>query len=260
MDSIRPLDVDEPTTVGPYRLLGRLGAGGMGRVHLGRSAGGRTVAVKIVHPHFALDQEFRARPRPRWPGGWLPRTARPGWWLPGALVELVSRSAVRLPNLEAGQDGSACSGPVSGTVDFSGPSVDGAPTGSGAGPADGGASARGSGTGVSGTGMFGTGMFGPPPVMPVPTVSADTSAAEVPAPWGPNPPTEPAGGVCDDVLTLKQVTEKRLVATSVGAMSNRDVCDQARHTVHLTPTGDDLVYESDSKDSGSPRARLSKIR
>ncbi|MDX3646246.1 serine/threonine-protein kinase, partial [Streptomyces sp. MB09-02B] len=35
--------------------------GGMGRVYLGRSAGGRTVAVKVVHPHFALDEEFRAR-------------------------------------------------------------------------------------------------------------------------------------------------------------------------------------------------------
>ncbi|MFI9763404.1 protein kinase [Streptomyces sp. NPDC051963] len=58
---MQPLDVDEPTAVGPYRLLGRLGSGGMGRVYLGRSSGGRTVAVKIVHPHFALDEEFRAR-------------------------------------------------------------------------------------------------------------------------------------------------------------------------------------------------------
>lgn len=58
---MQPLAADDPTTIGPYRLLGRLGHGGMGRVYLGRSAGGRTVAVKAVHPHFALDEEFRAR-------------------------------------------------------------------------------------------------------------------------------------------------------------------------------------------------------
>ncbi|WP_371654104.1 MULTISPECIES: serine/threonine-protein kinase [unclassified Streptomyces] len=58
---MQPLEAGEPRTIGAYRLLGRLGAGGMGRVYLGRSAGGRTVAVKVVHPHFALDEQFRAR-------------------------------------------------------------------------------------------------------------------------------------------------------------------------------------------------------
>ncbi|MGZ2358963.1 serine/threonine protein kinase [Streptomyces sp. 372A] len=58
---MQPLEAGEPRSIGAYRLLGRLGAGGMGRVYLGRSAGGRTVAVKVVHPHFALDEQFRAR-------------------------------------------------------------------------------------------------------------------------------------------------------------------------------------------------------
>ncbi|MFF8789969.1 serine/threonine-protein kinase [Streptomyces sp. NPDC015125] len=55
------LAADDPRVLGGYRLLGRLGAGGMGRVYLGRSAGGRTVAVKAVHAHFAADDQFRAR-------------------------------------------------------------------------------------------------------------------------------------------------------------------------------------------------------
>jgi serine/threonine protein kinase len=42
-------------------LLGRLGAGGMGVVYLGRSPGGRLVAVKEIRPELASDQEFRAR-------------------------------------------------------------------------------------------------------------------------------------------------------------------------------------------------------
>ncbi|MEV6778432.1 serine/threonine-protein kinase [Streptomyces syringium] len=58
---MQPLLSEDPQVIGAYRLLGRLGAGGMGRVYLGRSAGGRTVAVKVVHPHFALDDQFRAR-------------------------------------------------------------------------------------------------------------------------------------------------------------------------------------------------------
>ncbi|MEU5460165.1 protein kinase [Streptomyces althioticus] len=627
---MRPLDTDEPTTVGPYRLLGRLGSGGMGRVYLGRSAGGRTVAVKIVHPHLALDEEFRARFRRevdaarRVGGAWtapvldadpdarvpwvatayaagpsltaavtelgpLPghtvrtlgaglaealaavhglglvhrdvkpsnvlltldgpllidfgiaratggtsRTksgggtasltstgvsigspgymspeqilgkgatgaadvfslgavlayaatgappfpgdssaallyrvvheppeldgltgdlrevteacldkdpaARPspagiarrlapeggaarlvsGGWLPGALVEQVSRAAVNLLNLETtggGPAGGAASGPVGfsspsvreatdpggqaegaaaageGVAASSGPSADGSAPAFGS-SADGSAPAPGPwASGLAPSGAVGGG-FGPPPVMP--SSGGEPAGTAVPGPRhatgapAPHPPTEPGngggsapgrlslsvsaastpgtggrgrrvsctvalavagalaavtvgsaflfdllpgssggagadqgpsgaqpspsatapsgtvpaayvgtwegqassresitiplgtfrvtlrearvgervgtlrhtdifGGICDDVLTLKEVTARRIVTTSVGAPTNRDVCDPARHTVLLTPVGDDLVYESDSKDSGRPKARLSKI-
>lgn len=47
--------------IGPYVLLGQLGGGGMGDVYLGRSRGGRLVAVKVVRPHLAKDPEFRRR-------------------------------------------------------------------------------------------------------------------------------------------------------------------------------------------------------
>ncbi|MEV5155393.1 serine/threonine-protein kinase [Streptomyces werraensis] len=595
---MRPLDTDEPTVVGPYRLLGRLGSGGMGRVYLGRSAGGRTVAVKIVHPHFALDEEFRTRFRRevdaarRVGGAWtapvldadpdarvpwvatayaagpsltaavtelgpLPEhtartlgaglaealaavhglglvhrdvkpsnvlltldgpllidfgiaratdstasltstgvsigspgymspeqilgkgvtaaadvfslgavlayaatgappfpgdssaallyrvvheppelngltgdlrevteacldkdpSARPspadvtgrlapeggaarlvaGGWLPGTVVEQVSRAAVNLLNLETTAGGPAA-GAASGPVGFSSPSVgEGAALGGRMGVAGaagaGGVTSEPSATGPDPSGAAGGG-FGPPPVMP--SLRGEPAGAVVPDPRhaigapAPHPPTEPGngggsapgrlslsvsaastpgtggrgrrvsctvalavagalaavtvgsaflsdllpgssggadtdqgpsgarpspdasaslgtvpaayvgtwegqatsresitiplgtfrvtlrearvgeqvgtlrhtdifGGVCDDVLTLKEVTAKRIVTTSVGAPGNRDVCNQARHTVLLTPVGDDLVYASDSKDSGRPEARLSKI-
>ncbi len=56
-----PLLPDDPDQVGGYRLLGRLGGGGMGQVFLGRSAGGRPVAVKMVRPEFGADPGFRRR-------------------------------------------------------------------------------------------------------------------------------------------------------------------------------------------------------
>ncbi|MER8047624.1 serine/threonine-protein kinase [Streptomyces sp. NPDC094032] len=56
-----PLNAEDPVTIGPFRLIGRLGVGGMGRVFLARSAGGRTVAVKVVHAELAAQDEFRRR-------------------------------------------------------------------------------------------------------------------------------------------------------------------------------------------------------
>ncbi|MDG4861611.1 serine/threonine-protein kinase, partial [Streptomyces sp. T-3] len=58
MDALKP---DDPQWVGPYRLDGRLGAGGMGQVFLGTSPGGRKVAVKVIQPELAATPQFRSR-------------------------------------------------------------------------------------------------------------------------------------------------------------------------------------------------------
>ncbi len=47
--------------IGRYRVLGVLGAGGMGRVLLGAGPDGRFVAIKQIHPHLVEDAEYRAR-------------------------------------------------------------------------------------------------------------------------------------------------------------------------------------------------------
>ncbi|MER7751250.1 protein kinase [Kitasatospora sp. NPDC097643] len=57
----QPLLPDDPREVGGYRLFARLGAGGMGRVYLSYTPGGRPVALKVVRPEFAEDSEFRRR-------------------------------------------------------------------------------------------------------------------------------------------------------------------------------------------------------
>lgn len=58
MERLRPAD---PSTIGGHRLLGRLGAGGMGVVYLGRTDGGALTAIKVILPEFAENEEFRAR-------------------------------------------------------------------------------------------------------------------------------------------------------------------------------------------------------
>jgi serine/threonine protein kinase len=57
----QPLEAGDPVQVGAYRLLGRLGHGGMGQVFLGVSRGGRQVAVKVMRPDLVADPELRAR-------------------------------------------------------------------------------------------------------------------------------------------------------------------------------------------------------
>ncbi|MFJ7969081.1 protein kinase [Streptomyces sp. NPDC096324] len=58
MEALKPTD---PRQVGRYRIARLLGAGGMGRVYLGRSPSGRLVAVKVVRPELADDPGFRRR-------------------------------------------------------------------------------------------------------------------------------------------------------------------------------------------------------
>ncbi|MFE7398269.1 protein kinase [Streptomyces sp. NPDC057557] len=58
MEELRPQD---PAHIGAYRILARLGAGGMGQVYLGRSPGGRLVAVKVIRDEINDHPEALAR-------------------------------------------------------------------------------------------------------------------------------------------------------------------------------------------------------
>lgn len=58
---MEPLGTGDPVRLGPYRLLGVLGAGGMGKVYFGRDAEGRTAAVKVLLPELAHDPNLAQR-------------------------------------------------------------------------------------------------------------------------------------------------------------------------------------------------------
>ena len=61
MGLVAGLQPGDPREIGPYRMLGRLGSGGMGHVFLGLSAGGRPIAVKVIREELADDPQFRTR-------------------------------------------------------------------------------------------------------------------------------------------------------------------------------------------------------
>jgi serine/threonine protein kinase len=59
--TLEPLRRWDPDRIGPYALIGRLGAGAMGQVYLGRSTAGRLFAVKTIKIDLAEEPGFRAR-------------------------------------------------------------------------------------------------------------------------------------------------------------------------------------------------------
>ncbi|MFE6690411.1 PQQ-binding-like beta-propeller repeat protein [Streptomyces sp. NPDC057743] len=58
---MKPLDTGDPLRLGPYRLLGVLGEGGMGKVYIGQDAAGTVAAVKVLRPELAADTHLASR-------------------------------------------------------------------------------------------------------------------------------------------------------------------------------------------------------
>jgi serine/threonine protein kinase len=57
----KPLQEGDPAVVGGYRLAAVLGTGGMGKVYLSYTPGGRPIALKVIRSEFSEDPEFRRR-------------------------------------------------------------------------------------------------------------------------------------------------------------------------------------------------------
>jgi YD repeat-containing protein len=58
---VQPLTKHDPRHIGPYRLTGRFGTGGMGTVFVARDAHGTDLAVKVVHDEYSSERDFRTR-------------------------------------------------------------------------------------------------------------------------------------------------------------------------------------------------------
>ncbi|WP_314247709.1 serine/threonine-protein kinase [Streptomyces kutzneri] len=58
---LRPLGPEDPQEIAGYRLLARIGEGGMGSVYLSRTRGNQPVALKVIRREFAQEQDFRVR-------------------------------------------------------------------------------------------------------------------------------------------------------------------------------------------------------
>src|SRR5882757_2457309 len=58
---LMPLRDPDPYWIGRYRLIARLGAGGMGVVYLADAGNGGRVAIKVLRPELSDDADFRAR-------------------------------------------------------------------------------------------------------------------------------------------------------------------------------------------------------
>jgi hypothetical protein len=114
---MQPLSGGDPVQIGPYRLRGRLGAGGMGQVFLASTPAGRLIALKVVRPELSGDQEFRERFRQEIAAARQVRglytaelvdadpDADPPWlataYVPGSSLQQVLDSRGPLPEAEA---------------------------------------------------------------------------------------------------------------------------------------------------------------